>query len=42
MIGVILFSHRNLAQEMKAVMEHVVGAKENVESVGIFPNDEME
>lgn len=42
MIGLILVSHRNLAQEMKAVMEHVVGAQENVESVGIFPNDDME
>ena len=42
MNGLILVSHRNLAQEMKAVMEHVVGAQENVESVGIFPNDDME
>lgn len=42
MIGLILVSHRNLAQEMKAVMEHVVGTQENVESVGIFPNDDME
>lgn len=42
MIGLILVSHRQLAQEMKAVMEHVVGIQENVETVSIFPTDDME
>ncbi len=42
MIGLILVSHRHLAEEMKAVMEHVVGAQENVETVSIFPSDDME
>ena len=40
MIGLILVSHRHLAEEMKAVMEHVVGAQENVETVSIFPSDQ--
>lgn len=42
MIGLILVSHRHLAEEMKAVMEHVVGPQENVETVSIFPTDDME
>ncbi len=42
MIGLILVSHRHLAEEMKAVMEHVVGTQENVETVSIFPSDDME
>lgn len=42
MIGLILVSHRHLADEMKAVMEHVVGPQENVETVSIFPADDME
>lgn len=42
MIGLILVSHRHLAEEMKAVMEHVVGPQENVETVNIFPADDME
>ncbi|MBR4126070.1 MAG: PTS sugar transporter subunit IIA [Alphaproteobacteria bacterium] len=42
MIGLLLVSHRHLAEEMKAVMEHVVGPQEAVETVSIFPNDDME
>ena len=42
MIGLILVSHRHLAEEMKAVMEHVVGPQENIETVSIFPTDDME
>lgn len=42
MIGLLLVSHRNLAAEMKAVMEHVVGPQELVETVSIFPSDDME
>lgn len=42
MIGLLLVSHRNLAEEMKAVMEHVVGPQEQVETVSIFPTDNME
>lgn len=42
MIGLLLVSHGRLADEMKSAMEHVVGAQEAVETVCIFPNDDME
>lgn len=42
MIGLLLVSHGRLADEMKAAMEHVVGAQDAVETVCIFPNDDME
>lgn len=42
MIGLLLVSHRNLAEEMKAVIEHVVGPQEQVDTVSIFPTDDME
>ena len=42
MIGLLLVSHRHLAEEMKAVMEHVVGPQDLVETVCIFPTDDME
>ena len=42
MIGLLLVSHRHLAEEQKAVMEHVVGPQEQVDTVSIFPSDNME
>ena len=42
MIGLVLISHGNMAREMKAAMEHVVGEQECVEAIGIFPQDDME
>ena len=42
MIGLVLISHGNLAHEMKAAMEHVVGEQEAVETVAICPQDDME
>ena len=42
MIGLILISHGRLAEEMKAAMEHVVGEQKNVDTVAIFPQDDME
>lgn len=42
MIGLILVSHGRLAEEMKTVMEHIVGPQEGVETVGIYSNDDME
>ncbi len=42
MIGLVLISHGNLAHEMKAAMEHVVGEQKAVETVAIFPQDDME
>ncbi len=42
MIGLVLVSHGKIAQEMKSVMEHIVGPQEKLETVCIFPNDDME
>ena len=42
MIGLVLISHGNMAREMKAAMEHVVGVQDAVETVAIFPQDDME
>lgn len=42
MIGLILVTHGNLAEEFVHAMEHVVGPQENVATVCIGPNDDME
>ena len=42
MIGMILVTHGNLAEEFVHAMEHVVGDQANVETVCIGPNDDME
>ncbi len=42
MIGLVIVTHGNLALEFKSAMEHVVGAQENVETICIGPDDDME
>ncbi|HKX78148.1 MAG TPA: PTS sugar transporter subunit IIA [Novosphingobium sp.] len=42
MIGMILVTHGNLADEFVHAMEHVVGAQEAVRTVCIGPSDDME
>ena len=42
MIGLVLVTHGRLADELRAAMEHVVGAQRNVATVCIGPDDEME
>ena len=42
MIGLVLVTHGNLAQEFIAAMQHVVGKQEQVEAVCIGPEDDME
>lgn len=42
MIGLILVTHGRLAQEFLVAMEHVVGKQQNIETVAIGPNDDME
>ena len=42
MIGMILVTHGDLAVEFVKAMEHVVGAQNNVATVCIGPNDDME
>ncbi len=42
MIGLVLVSHGNLADEFVLAMQHVVGRQEAVKTVCIGPNDDME
>ncbi|HCM84449.1 MAG TPA: PTS sugar transporter subunit IIA [Alphaproteobacteria bacterium] len=41
MIGIVLVTHGNLADELLAAMQHVVGPQEAVKTVCIFPDDDM-
>ncbi|AXB76856.1 PTS sugar transporter subunit IIA [Novosphingobium sp. P6W] len=42
MIGMILVTHGNLAEEFVHAMEHVVGDQADVATICIGPNDDME
>ncbi|TCS61653.1 PTS sugar transporter subunit IIA [Varunaivibrio sulfuroxidans] len=42
MIGIVLVTHGRLADELLAALEHVVGPQENVATVCIGPDDDME
>ena len=42
MIGLILVTHGQLADQFVEAMEHVVGRQESVETVCIGPNDDVE
>lgn len=42
MIGLVLVTHGNLATEFVAVMEHVVGSQEQIATVCIDAEDNME
>ena len=42
MIGLVLVTHGRLADEFVAALEHVVGPQENVATVCIGPDDDME
>ncbi len=42
MIGLALVTHGNLAAELLAALEHVVGPQEQVSAVCIGPDDDME
>jgi PTS system mannose-specific IIA component len=42
MIGLVLVTHGRLAEELRAAMEHVVGAQRNVATVCVGPDDDME
>ena len=41
MIGLVLVTHGNLAAELVAVMEHIVGKQEHVQPISIGPDDDM-
>jgi mannose PTS system EIIA component len=42
MIGMVLVTHGRLADELIAALEHVVGPQDNVTSICIGPDDDME
>lgn len=42
MIGLVLVTHGRLAEEFVAAAEHVVGKQEQIKSICIFPDDDME
>ncbi|MCH7861120.1 PTS sugar transporter subunit IIA [Sphingomonas sp. NPDC092331] len=42
MIGLVLVTHGRLAEEFVVAMEHVVGTQEQVASICIGPEDDME
>src|SRR5574344_935750 len=42
MIGLVLVTHGNLATEFVSAMQHVVGKQEQIQTVCIGPEDDME
>jgi PTS system mannose-specific IIA component len=42
LIGLVLVTHGNLAIELVAALEHVVGKQEAIATVCIYPEDDME
>lgn len=42
MIGIVIITHGNLAREFRAALEHVVGAQQQIATISITPDDDME
>ena len=42
MIGLVLVTHGHLASEFRSALEHVVGPQDQIETVTINPNDNVE
>lgn len=42
MIGLLIVTHGGLAGEFRAALEHVVGPQEQIETISIGPDDDME
>lgn len=42
MIGLVIVTHGQLAQELRRATEHVVGPQERLETICIGPDDDME
>jgi PTS system mannose-specific IIA component len=42
MIGLVIVTHGNLAKEFVAALEHVVGTQQQIATIAIMPNDEMQ
>lgn len=42
MIGVVIVTHGKLAHEFRSALEHVVGPQEQVETISIGPDDDLD
>lgn len=42
MIGLVVIAHFNLAKEMVAATELIIGKQEQFESIGIFPDEDID
>lgn len=42
MIGLLIVTHGGLAREFRAALEHIVGPQQQLETVSIGPDDDME
>jgi PTS system mannose-specific IIA component len=42
MIGIVLVTHGRLAQEFAEALEHVVGKQEQIVTISLLPNDDIE
>ncbi len=42
MIGLVLVTHGQLADEFRLALEHVVGPQQAIETISIGPDDDME
>jgi len=42
MIGVVIVTHGRLAHEFRAALEHVVGPQEQLETISIGPDDDLD
>jgi PTS system mannose-specific IIA component len=42
MIGVLIVTHGGLAHEFRSALEHVVGPQEQIETISIGPDDDLE
>lgn len=42
MIGIVIVTHGNLAEEFKLALEHIVGPQENMAAINIGASDDME
>ena len=42
MIGIVIVTHGNLAKEFRAALEHIVGPQDQITTICILPDDNME
>jgi len=42
MIGIVIVSHERISKELLVALEHIVGKQEKIESISIFPGDNVE